>query len=146
MSSIARRKFFEELSGLMDKKVTVVTSIGKRYSGTLKGYHPDTLSICLTEVVEEDGTSTHSVFINGNILTSIYATEEPFNLTALRDRLEKVFPRMVRLFKEAGIIVVMDKIRVSEKGLLEGSGPAAERVSRVYEEFIKEQGGRKKQV
>jgi len=96
--------------------------------------------------VEEDCTSTHSVFINGNILTSIYATEEPFNLTALRDRLEKVFPRMVRLFNEAGIIVVMDKIRVSEEGLLEGSGPAAERVRRVYEEFIKEQGGRKKQV
>ncbi len=143
MSSIARRKFFEELSGLMDKKVTVATSIDKMYSGMLRGYHPDTLSICLTEA-EENGTSTHSVFINGNIITSIYATEEPFNLEALRDRLEKVFPRMVRLFGEAGIIVVMDKIRVSEEGLLEGSGPAAERVRRVYEEFIKEQGGRKK--
>ena len=143
MSSIARRRFFEELSGLMDKKVTVVTSIDKTYSGMLKGYHPDTLSICLTEA-EEDGITAHSVFINGNIITSIFATEEPFNIEALRDRLEKVFPRMVRLFSEAGIIVVMDKIRVSEEGLLEGSGPAAERVRRVYEEFVKEQGARKK--
>jgi hypothetical protein len=35
--------------------------------------------------------------------------------------------------------VVMDKIRLGEKGMIEGSGPAAERVQKVYEEFMKEQ-------
>ncbi|MGC8962021.1 MAG: Lsm family RNA-binding protein [Candidatus Bathyarchaeia archaeon] len=29
-------------------------------------------------------------------------------------------------------------MRVSESGILEGSGPAAERVRKVYEEFFKE--------
>ena len=32
----------------------------------------------------------------------------------------------------------MDKIRVTEKGLIEGRGPAAERVQKVYEEFNRE--------
>jgi hypothetical protein len=44
---------------------------------------------------------------------------------------------MVKVSEGAGIIVVMDRIRVSEKGILEGSGPAAERVQKVYEEFIR---------
>jgi hypothetical protein len=34
----------------------------------------------------------------------------------------------------------MDRIRVNEKGIIEGSGPAAERVQRVFDEFIREKG------
>jgi hypothetical protein len=45
---------------------------------------------------------------------------------------------MVKTVEEAGVIVVMDKIRITEKGIIEGSGPAAERVQRVYDEFMKE--------
>jgi hypothetical protein len=45
---------------------------------------------------------------------------------------------MVRVVEGAGVILVMDKIRLGEKGLIEGSGPAAERVQKVYEEFMKE--------
>jgi len=33
----------------------------------------------------------------------------------------------------------MDRIRVSEKGIIEGTGPAAERVQKVYDEFVKAQ-------
>jgi len=44
----------------------------------------------------------------------------------------------VRFYPEAGVIVVMDKIRVDETGVIEGSGPAAERVQSIYERFIKE--------
>jgi hypothetical protein len=32
----------------------------------------------------------------------------------------------------------MEKIRVTEKGIIEGSGPAAERVQKVYDEFMKD--------
>jgi len=46
---------------------------------------------------------------------------------------------MVKVIEEAGVIVVMDKIRVTQKGIIEGTGPAAERVQRVYDEFMKEQ-------
>ncbi|TLN21954.1 small nuclear ribonucleoprotein (Sm), partial [bacterium] len=69
----------------------------------------------------------------------MYSVEKPFALQSLADRLERVFPRMVRVVEGAGVIVVMDKIRLGEKGIIEGSGPAAERVQRVYDEFMKEQ-------
>ncbi|MEM3018755.1 MAG: Lsm family RNA-binding protein, partial [Candidatus Bathyarchaeia archaeon] len=59
-------------------------------------------------------------------------------LRGLAERLERVFPKLVRLYEEQGVIVVMDRIRVTEKGVIEGSGPAAERVQRIYEEFMRE--------
>jgi hypothetical protein len=34
----------------------------------------------------------------------------------------------------------MDRIRVNEKGIIEGAGPAAERVQRVFDEFMREKG------
>jgi hypothetical protein len=64
--------------------------------------------------------------------------EKPFDLKALSERLEKVFPTMVKLYEESGFIWVMEKIKVSEKGVIEGSGPIAERVNRVYNLFTKE--------
>jgi len=59
----------------------------------------------------------------------------------LSERLEKVFPTMVRLYEDNGFIWVMDKVKVTEKGVVEGSGPAAERVQRVYEHFVSEAKG-----
>lgn len=82
----------------------------------------------------------HKVFLNGKEIMQISSFEKPFDLQSLGDRLERVFPRMVRVMEDAGVIVVMDRIRVSEKGIIEGSGPAAERVQKVYEEFIREKG------
>lgn len=139
MSAIARRRFFEELTMLMQRTVTVVTTDGKTYVGSLSGYDPNTMSLCLTDVRDEKGKVTRRAFINGGIIAQIHSTEEPFDLKSLAERLEKVFPRMVRLYEEAGVIVVMDKIRVGERGIMEGTGPAAERVKRVYDEFMREQ-------
>jgi len=45
---------------------------------------------------------------------------------------------MVRIYADAGIIVVMDKIRVNEGGVIEGSGPAADRVRDIHQRFISE--------
>ena len=45
---------------------------------------------------------------------------------------------MVKHYDDIGVIVVMDKVRINASGLLEGSGPIAERALRVYNEFIKE--------
>jgi len=83
----------------------------------------------------------HKLFLNGQIIAQIYTTVRPFDLSALAERLERVFPKMVNYVSEAGTIVVMGKVRVGEKGLIEGSGPAAERVQRIYEEFIREKKG-----
>ena len=45
---------------------------------------------------------------------------------------------MVRLYEDKGFIWVMDKIKVTEKGVVEGTGPAAERVQKVFGQFTSE--------
>jgi len=136
--SVAQRKFFTEVTALMDKSVIVATTTEKTFSGTLIGINPDTLSLCLGEAKDQEGKILHRVFLNGNIVAQILSVEKPFNIKALADRLEKVFPTMVRLYEDKGFIWVMDKVKATEKGVVEGTGPAAERVQKVYEQFISE--------
>jgi len=136
--SAAQRKFFGEIAALIDKTVMVVTRDGKKYNGTLAGINPETLSLCLSEAKDEKGIYLHRVFLNGSIIAQIFTVEKPFDLKALSERLDKVFPTMVKLYEDKGFIWVMEKIKVTEKGVVEGSGPAAERVQKVYDLFIKE--------
>lgn len=139
--SIAQRKFFTEVAGLVDSSVVVVTTTGKTYGGTLVGVNPDSLSLCLADVKAEGDEVLHRVFLNGSVVAEILSVEKPFDLRALSERLEKVFPTMVRLYEDNGFIWVMDKVKVTEKGVVDGSGPAAERVQSVYEHFIREVKG-----
>ena len=68
----------------------------------------------------------------------VFSIENPFDLKALSASLEKIFPTKVKLYEDKGFIWVMEKIKVTEKGITEGSGPIAERVQRVYNLFTKE--------
>jgi small nuclear ribonucleoprotein (snRNP)-like protein len=139
---MAKRKFFGEIAALLDKMVMAITMDGKKYSGTLAGIDPETLSLCLSEAKDDKGTYLHRVFLNGSIIAQIFTVEKPFDLKALSERLGKVFPTMVRLYEDKGFIWVMDKVKVTEKGVVEGAGPAAERVQKVYDLFIKEAGSK----
>ncbi len=136
--SIAKRKFFTEVVTLVDSNVLVITTTGKKYSGSLVGINPDNLSLCLAEAKDEEGKAFHRICLNGGVVAEIMSVEKPFDLEALADRLEKVFPTMVDLYGDKGFIWVMNKVKVTEKGVVEGSGPAAERVRRVYEQFMSE--------
>lgn len=136
--SAAQRRFFTEVATLLDKRVTVATVNGKSYSGSLIGINPDNMSLCLSEAKDEEGQVLHRVVLNGSVVAKIFAVEKPFDLKALAKRLEKVFPTMVRLYDDKGFIWVMEKIKVTEKGVVEGTGPAAERVQKVYGQFISE--------
>jgi len=138
MASVAERKFMEELSILLQKNVTVQTASGKSYTGILSGVDANTMNICLSDARDETGQPIHKLFLNGQTVLQILSIEKPFDLRSLAERLERVFPRMVKTIEEAGVIVVMDKIRITEKGIVEGTGPAAERVQKVYDEFMKE--------
>jgi len=129
----------EEITPLLQKVVTVTTSDGKNYTGILSGVDSHSFNLCLTDAKDESGRLFHKLFLNGNRVGQLFSTEKPFNLQSLADRLERVFPRMVKLSEGAGVILVMDRIRVSEKGIIEGTGPAAERVQKVYDEFIRSQ-------
>ncbi len=140
--SVAQRKYFTEVSALADKNVIVITANGKKFSGSLIGINPDDLSLCLSQAKDEEGRIMHRIFLNGSIVAEIFTVEKPFDLKALAERLEKVFPTMVRLYEDKGFIWVMDKVKITEKGVVEGSGPAAERVQKVYELFMGEVKGK----
>ena len=134
--SVAQRKFFSEVAALIEKTVLVEATTGKKFTGTLIGINPDSLSLCISEAKDETGQVAHRVFLSGNVIAQISSTEKPFDLKALANRLEKVFPTMVKLYEDKGFIWVMNKVKLTEKGVVEGSGPAAERVQRVYSQFI----------
>jgi len=136
MADVGRRTYFEEFSKILRRTVTVVLNDGKIFVGELVGYNPESMSICLTNARDEKGKEIPQIFLNGKIVAQIYVAEKTFDLRGLADRLEKVFPRMVKLYDDVGVIVVMDRIRVNADGILEGTGPAAERVKRVYDEFM----------
>lgn len=137
--SVAQRKFFAEVGALLDKSVMVVTMDGKSYTGTLVGINPDTLSLCLAEARDEKGRVMHRVFLNGSVVAQIFAVEKPFDLKALAERLEKVFKAgSVRLYEDKGFIWVLDRIKVTEEGVVEGTGPLAEHVQKVYDQFFSE--------
>lgn len=140
--SIAQRKYFTEISALADRHVIVATTAGKTFSGTLLGVNPDNMSLCLAEAKDDEGKLLHRVFLNGNVVAQILSVEKPFDLKALADRLEKVFPTMIKLYEDKGFIWVMDKVKLTERGVVEGSGPAAERVQKVYDQFIGEVKGK----
>ena len=135
---MSQRRFFTEVGALIDKTVTVATIDGKTYTGNLVGINTDNLSLCLAEARDDKGRLINRLFLNGSVVAQILAVEKPFDLRALAGRLEKVFPTLVKLYEDKGFIWVMDKIKLTEKGVIEGSGPAAERVQKVYDQFLSE--------
>jgi len=136
--SVAQRKYFTEIAALADKTVAVVTTTGKTFNGTLIGINQDNMSLCLADAKDESAKMIHRIFLNGNVVAHISSAERSFDLKALSGRLEKVFPTMVKLYDDKGFIWVMDKVKLTEKGVVEGSGPAADRVQKVYEQFMSE--------
>ncbi len=136
--SVAQRKYFTEVAALAEKIVSVTTINGKCFTGTLIGVNPDNLSLAMADAKEEGGKTVNRLFINGSTVAQIVTAEKSFDLKALAQRLEKVFPTMVKLYEDKGFIWVMDKVKLTERGVVDGSGPAAERVQRVYTQFVSE--------
>jgi len=122
---------------LADKNVAVIINNGKIFNGTLVGINPDNLSLVLGDVKDETGKLLIRLVINGSVVMSISSAEKPFDLKSLANRLEKVFPTLVELNEQAGYIVVMRKVKLTEKGVMDGAGsPAADRVQKVYDSFM----------
>jgi small nuclear ribonucleoprotein (snRNP)-like protein len=134
MAAIISRKFAEESIQFLGKKVSIETSDNKNYSGILVGLS-EKFDLILNDV---DSQQIQKMMINGLFVKEIKLLERPFDLKALADRLSRIFPGLVKIRDDIGAIIVMDKIKVTESGLEEGSGLAASRVKAIYEEFLKE--------
>ncbi|MDP9290010.1 MAG: Lsm family RNA-binding protein [Thermoproteota archaeon] len=134
MSAVLTRKFGEETVQFLGKKVSVETSDQKTYNGTLTGID-ERLDVVLENV---ESLGIIKMIINGSFVKEIKLMEKPFDFKALSDRIARVFPGLVKIREDVGAIIVMDKIKVTQAGIEEGSGLAADRVKAIYEEFIRE--------
>jgi len=97
MADVGRRMFFEELSRILGQTVTVELTDNRIFIGEFEGFNPASMSICLTNTKNEEGNEIPLLFLNGNLVSKIYITEKPFDLAGLAARIEKVFPRMVKV-------------------------------------------------
>ena len=134
MAAVVSRKFGEETLQFLGKKVSVETSDQKIYNGTLTGID-EKLDVVLDNV---DVHGILKLILNGSFVKEIKLMEKPFDFKALSDRLARVFPGLVKIREDVGAIIVMDKIKVTQGGVEEGVGLAADRVRAIYEEFMRE--------
>jgi len=121
----------------LGKKVAVETSDSRTIQGILVGVG-EKMDLILNKPVGVD-ESVIKMVINGDFVKEIKLLEKPFDLRALSERLSRVFPGMVSLREDVQIITVMDKIRVSEQGVV-GEGLASDKVKGVFDEFTRESG------
>ncbi len=136
MSSVIFRKFGEELNAFLGRHVVVVASDGKEYTGQLTGVD-EKLNIVLDRVVGA-GPNVFKVAMNGQSVREIRLTEKPFDYRALGERLNRVFPGLVAVREDIGAIIVMEKIKVTEKGVTEGQGLAADKVKTIFDDYVRE--------
>ena len=138
---VAGKRFSDEFSSVMDKTVRVVTSHGS-YEGRLTAYSTNDYSVWLTDAKDSQGALISKVFIHGNSILRIELVEAGPDMSKLAERLNRLFPNLVTYMRESDTILVMDRIRVTRDGVF-GEGPAAEKVKRVYEEFMREEEAKK---
>jgi len=129
--------FNKELADLKGKYITVVSTTGKSFNGLLKAWNPDTFDLCLSNV-NEGKNSYFKVFLRGPIISEILISEQPFDLSGLASELQErlnLLEADVKLYEDARMIQVLNKVKVTEKGV-EGTGPVADRVRVVFEQFM----------
>jgi small nuclear ribonucleoprotein (snRNP)-like protein len=142
MSDVAAmRAFNRELAAVVGATIEVTTKEGKTYQGTLKGIDQSTLSIVLSDVtVVGGGANIPKLFIYGSSISAFSVAQKEVSLEGLAKELEKTFPPGgVNFYPETGVIVVMNKIRITPEGV-DGSGPLYERVAAIADDWLKEHG------
>lgn len=134
MSALVIRKFGEETLQFLGKKVSIETSDNKVYSGTLAGLD-EKLDVVLDNV---EAHGIMKLILNGTYVREVRLMEKPFDFRALADRFTRVFPGLVKIRDDIGAIIIMDRIKVTQSGVEEGTGPTADRVRQIYDDFMKE--------
>lgn len=134
MSSNLSRSFSTEINSFSHKNVIVTLTTGKTVNGVLSGMRAEDLSIILANAITE-GKKHHRMYISGSMIAEIVLGEAPFDMQGLRIELEKVFKKTgVRYFEDSRTLIVMDRYRVDENGV-DGEGPVADRVRRIWQSF-----------
>jgi len=124
---------------MIGRRVGVETSDGRTLQGDLVGLD-ERLNMILSNVTGT-GETPFKLILNGEFVKEIRLIEKPFDLKALSERLNRVFPGLIRIREDIGAIIVMDKIKVTEKGVVEGSGLSADKTKAIYDEFVRQTKG-----
>jgi len=127
----------KELNSLLNREVIIEFKDGSRLRGILRAVDPSTLNIVIGEtIIGKD--KYKAIVYSGDYIKAIYVKERYIDLSELRRRLERVFPRMVEYRVSDKSLIVMNKIKVTEEGVYGEPGPVYNRVKRVYDEYIEE--------
>ncbi len=122
---------------MVGRRVSVTTGDGKQYQGDLLGVD-EKLNLIIGSVTGSIEGSL-KVVLNGTFVKEINLLEKPFDLKALNERLGRAFPGMTKLREDIGAIIVMDSIKVTERGVVEGADRlSATRVKQIFDEFSRE--------
>jgi small nuclear ribonucleoprotein (snRNP)-like protein len=137
--SYASRSIAGEFTRLIDKKVMVRLADGKVYIGKLLSYDPTSFHIVLGDAEGSDGSKFYRVIINGSKISEILVHEQPLfdaeEFASILVSKLNLRPDLVKVLHDANIVVVYDRIKVSESGV-EGTGSFAQRIYEVYVEYI----------
>ena len=129
------RLFNTEIQGLIDKVVKVYLEEDKFFVGQLKGVSEDG-NLILNNAKNEKNKTFPKILIRKSFYNYVSVEEEPFPMQALAERIAKIFSKGHVDYKEdQNVISILNgKIIVDEEGV-RGSGPSAERVKTIFEQF-----------
>ena len=129
------RSFNTELGLLLDKIVKVYLDKEKFFVGQLKGVS-ETQDLILINAKNEKNKDFPKLLIRSTYYNFVSVEEEPFPMQALSDRIATIFSKgHVNYIEDQNIISILNgKIIVDENGV-RGSGPSAERVKKIYDQF-----------
>jgi len=141
-ASNAMKRFVNELLNVIDKYVIVKLDNGGFYEGTLLGVDVGerlSLHLVLGNAKDSSGNIYYRVFIHGNRISEIIAKEQPiFDPDEFSSYIMSKLnlpPGSVKVIKDANMVVVYDKYKVSEGGV-EGAGPLASKLYSLYQEYV----------
>ncbi len=110
---------------------------GKWYRGVFVGADLTTLTICMDKVTTDSNEHMNKLLIRGGSWETISLEDKPFPMETLKDRIAATFPPgQVTLVGDA-ISILNGKIKVTAAGV-EGKGPTATHVQKIYDSFMED--------
>jgi len=129
------RQFNTELGLLLEKVVKVYLDKDKFFVGQLKGVSEDS-NLILVNAKNEKNKSFPKLFIRNMYYNFISLEDEPFPMKALAARIATIFTKgHVNYIEDQNIISILNGKIIVDEDEVRGSGPSAERVKTIFEQF-----------
>ncbi len=144
----ALRSLITELLNVINNVVIVKLVDGTSYEGLLKGIDLSdrlTLHLVLENAKSSDGKTYYKVFINGSRVSEIISARRPLFdpeefASFLKEKLPTLPPGSIRVIKEAKMVLVYDRYKVTVNGV-EGAGALASKLYSVWQEYMERKKG-----